>query len=500
MYWIPQGRSKVQRILKGCPECMKHDGGPYRLPETPALPKERVNYSSPFTYVGTDYLGPLLVNNGNGSCKRWISLYTCLAVRAIHLEVVKDLTAEEGLLALKRMISARGVPTLITSDNAAHYKLLSEILQDPYCIEKEIKWKFIPQLAPWHGGFYERLIGLTKNCMKKTLQKHLLNDSQLATTVKEIEAVLNTRPLTYVDSEPDHVLKPSDFLTMGKCIVMETSSMDPITSHGTVTKDNLIKGWKKALIILREFKEMFENRYLLNLRERYSHHPKEPRVTSKLTPKIGQIVQIKGDTKNRINWKVGKIVSLKEGADGLCRVATVQVGDTIYTRSIAHLYPLEIEDGEEQCKQTSHEESVEESVQVPDVPHPTRRDDVMKESTNDVLKTSEQKSYQLTELNESEEIPSDSVLLEPASSQLHEPEPKSIPEPDPLAVKDMTFCENTDPETHHLENIASAEHHDESRPKRAAALRALEKIKEWTSNLVAVLLPVVGSVATNAKL
>ncbi|XP_047993200.1 uncharacterized protein LOC125231707 isoform X2 [Leguminivora glycinivorella] len=206
------------------------------------------------------------------------------------------------------------------------------------------------------------------------------------------------------------------------------------------------------------------------------------------------------NTKNRINWKVGKIVSLKEGADGLCRVATVQVGDTIYTRSIAHLYPLEIEDGEEQCKQTSHEESVEESVQVPDVPHPTRRDDVMKESTNDVLKTSEQKSYQLTELNESEEIPSDSVLLEPASSQLHEPEPKSIPEPDPLAVKDMTFCENTDPETHHLENIASAEHHDESRPKRAAALRALEKIKEWTSNLVAVLLPVVGSVATNAKL
>ncbi|XP_048002854.1 uncharacterized protein LOC125239344 isoform X3 [Leguminivora glycinivorella] len=154
----------------------------------------------------------------------------------------------------------------------------------------------------------------------------------------------------------------------------------------------------------------------------------------------------------------------------------------------------------EQCKQTSHEESVEESVQVPDVPHPTRRDDVMKESTNDILKTSEQKSYQLTELNESEEIPSDSVLLEPASSQLHEPEPKSIPEPDPLAVKDMTFCENTDPETHHLENIASTEHHDESRPKRAAALRALEKIKEWTSNLVAVLLPVVGSVATNAKL
>ncbi|XP_063391759.1 uncharacterized protein LOC134677258 [Cydia fagiglandana] len=380
-YWIPQGRSQVQKILKKCSECMKHDGGPYKLPETPALPKERVNYSSPFTYVGTDYLGPLIVNNGNGNCKRWISLYTCLAVRAIHLEVVKDLTAEEGLMALRRMISARGVPTLITSDNAAHYKLLSEILQNPYCVEKEIRWKFIPQLAPWHGGFYERLVGLVKNCMKKTLQKHLLNDTQLVTAVKEIEAVLNTRPLTYVDSEPDHVLKPSDFLTMGKCIITETSDKDPRTSQGTVTKDNLIKGWKKARIILREFKEMFENRYLLNLRERYSHHPKEPRVTSKVAPKIGQIVQIKGDTKNRINWKVGKIVSLKEGADGLCRVATVRVGDTEYTRSIAHLYPLEIEDGEEQCKQTSsYEESVEEPVQLPDFPRPLDKDDVTIES------------------------------------------------------------------------------------------------------------------------
>ncbi|XP_063544905.1 uncharacterized protein LOC134753073 [Cydia strobilella] len=507
-YWIPQGRSKVQNILRKCPECKKHDGGPYKLPETPALPKERVNYSSPFTYVGTDYLGPLLVNNGNGSCKRWISLYTCLAVRAIHLEVVKDLTAEEGLMALRRMISTRGVPSLITSDNAAHYKLLSEILQIPYCLDKEIRWKFIPQLAPWHGGFYERLVGLVKNCMKKTLQKHLLNDSQLVTAVKEIEAVLNTRPLTYVDSEPDHVLKPSDFLTMGKCITMETSNKDP-TSQGTVTKDNLIKGWKKAQIILREFKEMFENRYLLNLRERYSHHPKEPRVTSKLEPKIGQIVQIKGDTRNRINWKVGKIVSLRESADGLCRVATVRVGDTEYTRSITHLYPLEIEEGEEHCKQTSpYNESAEEPLQLPDLPPPSC-------GNVDVQDVAESPSEQIFTPVTARDDPEEEVLpyaspveerssfkqvVESTSSKLNEPKPKSMSEPEPLAVVDPEYYDHTDPELHHLEEIAPEGQEDESRPKRAAALRALEKIKEWTSNLVAVLLPEAGSVATDANL
>ncbi|XP_048007344.1 uncharacterized protein LOC125242597 [Leguminivora glycinivorella] len=414
-------------------------------------------------------------------------------------------------MALRRMISARGVPTLITSDNAAHYKLLSEILQNPYCVEKEIKWKFIPQLAPWHGGFYERLVGLVKNCMKKTLQKHLLNDTQLVTAVKEIEAVLNTRPLTYVDSEPDHVLKPSDFLTMGKCIIMETSDKDPTTSQGTVTKDHLIKGWKKARIILREFKEMFENRYLLNLRERYSHHPKEPRVTSKLAPKIGQIVQIKGDTKNRINWKVGKIVSLKEGADGLCRVAKVRVGDTEYTRSIAHLYPLEIEDGEEQCKQTSsYDESVEEPVQLPDLPRPSGKDDQTVESLNDVAEPSSEQRFTHEVRDQQEEVQphaspvegkcSSKQAVEFMSSELNEPKPKSMSEPEPLAVVDLEFYDQNDPESHHLEEVTPEGQHEESRPKRAAALRALEKIKEWTSNLVAVLLPEAGCVATGANI
>ncbi|XP_073966851.1 uncharacterized protein [Choristoneura fumiferana] len=128
-YWIPKGKSYVQRLLAKCPECIKHSGGPFKLPPAPALPPERVNYSSPFTYTGVDYMGPLLINNGDGNSKRWICLFTCLVVRAVHLEVVRDLTAEEGLLALRRMISTRGIPSLVTSDNAQHFKLIAEKFQ-----------------------------------------------------------------------------------------------------------------------------------------------------------------------------------------------------------------------------------------------------------------------------------------------------------------------------------------------------------------------------------
>ncbi|XP_061712795.1 uncharacterized protein LOC133521744 [Cydia pomonella] len=339
-YWIPHGRAQVQKALKRCLQCEKYSGGPYKLPPPPALPSERVNYSSPFTFTGLDYLGPVLVETNTGREKRWICLMTCLAVRAVHLELVKALTAEECLLAIRRFVAARGPPKVLISDNALQFKLTSEVLIHSYCQEKHIKWKFITQLAPWQGGFYERLVALVKHCLKRTLDKHLLTDGQMHTVVKEIEAVLNTRPLTVVGSDPEGVLRPADFLSLGQCLEINPDFGEG-TSQGTNTKVDLVEGWKRGQRILNEYKEMFTNQYLPSLRDRFSHSHKQPRVISKKSPEVGDIVQIKNDSKNRINWKVGKIVSLIRSRDGECRAAKVVVGNTEFTRSIAHLYPLE---------------------------------------------------------------------------------------------------------------------------------------------------------------
>lgn len=342
-YWIPKGRSRVQQVLRKCETCSKHNGGPFKLPPTPALPEMRVNYSSPYTCAAMDYFGPLYIRADSiKEEKRWVCLYTCLAVRAIHLEVVKDLTAEECLLALRRFISTRNVPALIVSDNAQQFKLTAEVLADNYCVSNKIAWKFIPQLAPWHGGLYERLVGIVKQCLKKSLTKQLLTENQLVTIIKEIEAVVNTRPLTYVGADLEDVLRPSDFLTMGRCITTEPVDR-MIQPSDSVTKKNLIEAWKRGQNILMDFKTMFQNQYLPSLRERYNNSHQEPRVKSSKEPQVGDIVQIKGETKNRENWRVGKIVTLLRGQDGECRVARVKVGDTEFTRSIAHLYPLEMD-------------------------------------------------------------------------------------------------------------------------------------------------------------
>ncbi|CAG4986844.1 unnamed protein product [Parnassius apollo] len=111
----------------------------------------------------------------------------------------------------------------------------------------------------------------------------------------------------------------------------------------------LIEGWRRGQRLLEEFKYMFSNRYLSMLRERTQRMNRQPHIVSKKNPEIGDIVQIKGDNNNRSTWKTGKIVTLYRSKDRQVRVASVRVGDKEYNRSIAHLYPPEID-----CKEGVH--------------------------------------------------------------------------------------------------------------------------------------------------
>jgi hypothetical protein len=77
-----------------------------------------------------------------------------------------------------------------------------------------IDWQFIPKSAPWFGGFWERLIGLTKSAIKKVLGRTSISLTSLQTIVVEVEAILNDRPLTYVSSyvEDSEPLTPAHIL------------------------------------------------------------------------------------------------------------------------------------------------------------------------------------------------------------------------------------------------------------------------------------------------
>lgn len=354
-YWIERGRIEIKKVLKKCPDCIRLDVGPYRPPDFPPLPLERTSICVPFTYTGVDFFGPLYVKccDDNLQVKVYGVIFTCLTVRALHLDLLSNLTSSEFLLAFKRFISTRGLPKKLISDNAAAFKVTDKLLRglstrfsqsediNNYFTECEITWKFIPELSPWMGGVYERLILSIKNCLKRSLYKLVLYRSQLLTVLKEIEFTLNSRPLTYVDSNncdfTADILSPFCFLNF-------RTKNNILENFDCNSRQSLSMLWKSGKNIVDSFWKIWLFNYLTNLREKERNQFKLTKNSPDRIPNLGDIVLIE-DTKNCMNrndWKLGKIVELVESNDGEVRSAKIRTRNGFIIRPIRKLYPLEI--------------------------------------------------------------------------------------------------------------------------------------------------------------
>ena len=128
VYWIPQGKRETKGVVSRCTICRRYEGPPYALPPMPSLPRDRVSKSEPSQSIGLDYLGPILVKEGRERIKFWVCLFTCLAIRAIHLEWIRNLTASQFLCCFRRFVARRGKPRHIISDNASQFKLTAKVL------------------------------------------------------------------------------------------------------------------------------------------------------------------------------------------------------------------------------------------------------------------------------------------------------------------------------------------------------------------------------------
>ena len=170
----------------------------------------------PFTHTGVDFAGPLYVKKVNS--KAWICLYTCCVTRAIHLELVPDLSTQTFIRSMKRFTSRRGLPIRMVSDNGKTFKgtakEIRSIFTHPdvqsHTSSVGIKWDFNLPKAPWWGGLFERLIKSVKRCLRKIIGQARLTYDEMTTALVEVEAVLNSRPLIYVAMDDlDEPLTPS---------------------------------------------------------------------------------------------------------------------------------------------------------------------------------------------------------------------------------------------------------------------------------------------------
>ena len=86
--------------------------------------------SPPFETTGVDFAGPLYVKTQSSMTKAYIALSTCAVTRAVHLDLFSDMSTENFLLVLKRLISRRGLCKVIYSDNAKTFKRADQDLKE----------------------------------------------------------------------------------------------------------------------------------------------------------------------------------------------------------------------------------------------------------------------------------------------------------------------------------------------------------------------------------
>uniref|UniRef100_A0A1I7VYD1 DUF5641 domain-containing protein n=1 Tax=Loa loa TaxID=7209 RepID=A0A1I7VYD1_LOALO len=222
-----------------------------------------------------------------------------------------------------------------------------------FLASKGIVWKNIVPKAPWRGGVYERMIGLTKKALRKAIGRKLLWERELITLTTEIEGILNTRPLTYLNFDDYKIIRPIDFISPNVPSNVPSNQdcdQEEFILHTPNTRDKLINHWSNTLKTLDVFWENWKNEYLISLRERTQRELASPRLVDKRIPRAGEIVLLNEPELPRGTWKLVRIETLKLDSDGNIRSATVKTSSgKLLNRPINLLYPMEVneEDSDE---------------------------------------------------------------------------------------------------------------------------------------------------------
>ena len=343
-FWIPHARQAVRKFVFRCWLCRRYQGAHYPIPDSPQLPDMRLQNAPAFTNVGCDYAGPLVVKCGDKqTSKAYILLVTCAVTRCLHLELTNDLTVHSFILAFRRVCARRGFPTKVISDNAKTFKAASI---DSFIASHNIAWHYIVEKAPWWGGFYERLVQSVKQILKKVCGRALLSYDELFTVITECEAVINSRPLTYIyDDDLEGALTPSHFLVQKRLTSVKTT----VTATELTTRGEFSKRYRHRQTLTDHFWRRFYNEYLKDLREHYRSFAK-PNDVGCIS--VGDFVIIE-DAGPRCFWKFGRVLNTISGRDNMYRAAEVETytktkkGDVVkqvLRRPIQCLFPMEVKE------------------------------------------------------------------------------------------------------------------------------------------------------------
>jgi hypothetical protein len=350
-YWIVGAKRLISSIIHNCVQCRKLRGR--HLEQIMAdLPRDRVEPAPPFTYVGVDAFGPWSVvarrtRGGQASSKRWAILFTCLTIRAIHIEVVPEMSSSAFTNALRRFISRFGNVKLFRSDRGTNFVgSVNEIKMDTVNVEegeihswlkdKNVTWIFNPPHASHMGGVWERMIGTVKRILSSMLcdisDKNLTHDV-LITLMAEVCAIVNARPIVPVstDSSVPELLSPSAILTQK--LDFTTEEFEHLT-----LKDIYKSEWRRVQVLANQFWRRWRSEYLQQLQTRSKWRREQANLNE------GDVVLVKDSNVPRNRWPYGVVEKILPSDDGKVRKSCIRMYNdgklTVLTRPISELVLL----------------------------------------------------------------------------------------------------------------------------------------------------------------
>jgi hypothetical protein len=294
------------------------------------LPPCRViAYEPPFSHVGADMFGPILVKQGRSTVKIWGCIFKCMCSRAIHLEVAPSLETDDFINALRLFIARRGTPREIRTDCGTNFRGADSELQlsiakwnenhlQEKLSQRGITWIFNPPHAPQFGGVWERLIKDVKRALKAILKGSLVTNH-----VFQTESILNSRPLTKSseDASDATAISPAHLLLQKPAVVLPPGEFD---QESVITR----KKWRQAQILAKHFWNRCIREYLTTL------HLRQKWLSVQRNVRVGDLVLVGNKKIPRGQWPMAIITKVFSGKDNRIRTVELKTKDSVLIRPI----------------------------------------------------------------------------------------------------------------------------------------------------------------------
>lgn len=342
-FWIPSLRNMVKKHIKSCVQCVRQRALTMDQ-KMSDLPSVRVTPGRPFECCGVDYLGPVLVKARSGRCKivekGYVAVFVCMKSKAVHLELVSNLSSNAFIASLSRLVGRRGRVHELYSDNSTTFHGADSELRhiasswkamknDPQFASLMIKWKFITPYAPHHGGLWEAAVKSTKHHLKRVIGPHQLTFEELATLLIQIEACLNSRPIIPLtdDHSDAYTLTPGHFLIGQPIVALPGNNVADVPS-------NRLDRWKLLQKLQLDFWNHWQTEYLDHVWARTKWY------FAKQNAKVGDVVLIRAENTPPAQWPLGVITDVHPGDDMKVRTVSLRCNGTTTKRPITKLVPL----------------------------------------------------------------------------------------------------------------------------------------------------------------